>query len=174
MKNYLWTTLCCLLLLGCNNDDDNGNNQQEVNVFQGCCSDAPVFGDNVDVLDQSLGEIADISRIVTASGDGYNDYFGVENLELYDNRMVTIYKNDNTVVYESSNYGVGNNFFPQIINGNYNDIVAGTYKYKIVIENEQTFLKSGTFCLVDISGQPEDVSFSDCGECPLDPLLTCL
>jgi len=173
MKNYLCATLCCLFLLGCNSDDDR-NDQQEVNVFENCCSDLPVFGDNVNVLDQSAGEIS-VLKIVTTNGDAFNDLFRVENIELYNNHTVTIFDNNDQMIFESTNYGGANEYFPSGTQGEFGveGIPAGTYKYKVVIENEQTFLKSGTFCLV-IGFQPDDVSFAECGECQFDPVLTCL
>jgi len=169
MKKYLFAILCCSILFGCNNND---NEPEEVvqNIFEGCCSDLPVFGDNVDMLDQSQGEI-NIPKIVTVNGDAFNDAFWIENIELYPNHIITIYDPSDTVVFESMEYNGFANFFPQVVDNNYDAIVEGTYKYKIVIENEQTFMKSGTFCLLT-GFQPDNVSFSECDPIPVDPVLT--
>ena len=86
------------------------------------------------------------------------------NINLYNNHTVTIYNSNNEVIFENTNYGEFPNYFPsEQQNGNlpYSD---GTYKYKIVVENEQTFLKSGTFCLFTNNPVIEQ-NFSEC-----DPL----
>lgn len=146
-----------LLCISCNNNEDSPS--EEENVFLGCCSVDPVFGDNVNNLDESEGEIK-VYNILTANNDGFNDKFSIENIQLYANHTVSIFYEDN-LVYSSSNYGESNNFFPVIIDNNFDDLAEGTYKYKIVVENEDTYLKSGTFCLVK-GLQPEGVSFADC------------
>ena len=151
------------VFFSCGSDDRN--NEEEPDVFLGCCSANPVFGENVDNLDQSLGVIS-VDNLFTPNGDGYNDLFGILNIELYDNHTVTIYNSDDQVVFESSNYGVGNDFFPlenQGENG-VDGIPDGTYKYKVVVQDEQTFFKSGTFCLFTNNSVAEQ-NFSDC-----DPL----
>lgn len=169
MKTYLAFILVSSIFFSCNDDDSNATNAGEINVFENCCSDLPVFGDNVDMLDQSQGEIS-IRKIVTANGDGYNDSFAVQNIELYTNYTLTVYNPSGVIVLEATNNS-SLNYYPQVVNNNYDAVIDGTYKYKIVVENEQTFLKSGTFCLLK-EFQPDDVSFSDCGDVGPDPVLT--
>ncbi|MFD2915881.1 T9SS type B sorting domain-containing protein [Psychroserpens luteus] len=151
-------------ILSCGEDDNN--NVEEQDVFEGCCSPDPVFGPNVDNLDQSAGAIV-VDNIFTPNGDGYNDLFGIENIELYENHTVTIYDIEDNVVFESNNYGNENNYFPtgqQGENG-VTETPDGTYKYKVVIENEETFRESGTFCLFTQFMDVEQ-NFSECN--PLD------
>ncbi|MGB3605779.1 MAG: gliding motility-associated C-terminal domain-containing protein [Psychroserpens sp.] len=161
-----------LLMMSCDNDDSE--NQEELDAFEGCCSPDPVFGPNVDNLDQSAGEIT-VANIFTPNGDGFFDIIQIENIELYDNHTVTIYDIDDNIIFESSNYGNGNDFFPSGQQGE-NGVTGtpdGTYKYKIVIENEETFRESGTFCLFTLF-MDVDQNFSECN--PLDngfdPIIT--
>lgn len=155
--------------------EDNNNNQQEEDVFAGCCSDAPEFGPNVDNLDQSVGGEISVSHILTPNGDGFNEFFGVINIENYPNHSVTIYNSEDQIVFESSNYVAFENLFPDVEFAQVNTVYPdGTYKYKIVIEDEQTFTKSGTFCLY--SGNPliaaEEQNFSECLEAgEFDPIV---
>ena len=148
------------LLVSCNNNDDSSN-PGEQDVFLGCCSPDPVFGENVDNLDQSAGAII-VDNLFTPNGDGINDIFSVQNIELYNNHTVTIYDNNENIIFESTDYGAFPEYFPsEQQNGNL-PYADGTYKYKIVVENEQTFLKSGTFCLFTNNPVLEVQNFSDC------------
>ncbi|WP_179020522.1 gliding motility-associated C-terminal domain-containing protein [Winogradskyella forsetii] len=179
MKKLKNLTICIPILLlaftmtSCGDDEQT---PEEVDVFLGCCSEEPVFGANVDNLDQSVNGEISMADIITPNGDGINDYFGVINIQNYDNHTVTIYTSDDQVVFESNDYFGFNNIFPdgeqtQTGMANYPD---GTYKYKIVIENEETFFKSGTFCLYTDNPPLEEQNFSECIEPgdPLDPFLT--
>lgn len=177
MKNYitfLAIVLIMMPLVSCGDDDNN----QEEDAFAGCCSEDPVFGPNVDNLDQSIGGEISVSDIVTPNGDGIFDLFGIINIQNYDNHIVTIYNSDDEVVLESTDYGTDiSEFFPwQQASGSFEaleDIPDGTYKYKIVIENEETFLKSGNFCLFTNDPVVEQQNFSECldaGE--FDPTLS--
>lgn len=156
--------------------EDDNNSQQDEDVFAGCCSDEPIFGPNVDNLDHSVGGEISVSHILTPNGDGFNEFFGVINLDNYPNHTVTIYNYEDQIVFESSNYVAFENLFPDVEFAQVNTVYPdGTYKYKIVIEDEQTFTKSGTFCLY--SGNPpiaaEEQNFSECIEAgEFDPILS--
>jgi len=160
---YLTILVFAFTFMSCNDDDDNSNEMEGQDVFNGCCSPDPVFGFNVDNLDQSAGEIK-VVNLFTPNGDGIFDLFEIENIELYDNHTVTIYNNDDEMIYETSDYGVAPNYFPSQQQNENSPNADGTYKYKIVVENEQTFLKSGTFCLFTNNPVIEQ-NFSEC-----DPL----
>lgn len=174
-KNYISLLILLTAMFSFMSCEDN-NNEQEEDVFAGCCSDAPAFGPNVDNLDQSVGGEILVSDILTPNGDGLNEIFGVQNIENYPNHIVTIYNSEDQIVFESSNYVAFENVFPDVGFAQVNTVYPdGTYKYKIVIEDEQTFTKSGTFCLY--SGNPpiaaEEQNFSECidaGE--FDPILS--
>lgn len=169
IKPLIVISTVIFIISACANDDDR-NNQD---VFSGCCSQEAVFGSNVDNLNQSQGEIV-VYNVITPNGDGINDLFVIENIELYSNHTVTIYNSSDNVIFESNNYGTPSNFFPSIQGSGENGpngIPDGTYKYKIVVENEQTFLKSGTFCLFTDSMQPR--SFIGCTSVStFDPIIS--
>lgn len=177
MKNYISFFLIAIMAISftsCGGDDDN----QQEDAFAGCCSPDPVFGPNVDNLDQSVGGVISVSDIVTPNGDGNFDLFGVINIQNYDNHFITIYDINDEVVFESTNYGSSSDeWFPWLqatgVFAAVEGIPDGTYKYKIVIENEETFLKSGNFCLFTNDPVVEQQNFSECidaGE--FDPILT--
>jgi hypothetical protein len=177
LKNYISSFVLTLLIVAFTSCGDDDNNQDE-DVFAGCCSDDPVFGPNVDNLDHSIGGEISVSDIVTPNGDGNFDLFGVINIENYPNHTVTIYNSEDEIVLESNNYGSSTNeIFPWLqasgIFEAVDGIADGTYKYKVVIEDEQTFFKSGTFCLFTNDPVVEQQNFSECldaGE--FDPILT--
>ena len=149
--------------------DDDNNNQEVEDVFAACCSGLTAFGEDVDNLDQSQGEIV-VENLFTPNGDAFNDLFGIENIGLYDNHTVTIYNMNDDVIFESTNYGSNlNEYFPNVPYGNsgVEGIPDGTYKYMIVVENEQTFKKSGFFCLYTNNPPLEQQNFADCN--PLEP-----
>ena len=157
-------------------EDDNNENEED--VFAGCCSGLPAYGEDVDNLDQSQGIIV-ADNIFTPNSDGINDFFPIENISLYNNHVVTIYNSNDEVIFESNNYGSSfDEFFPpHAIQGEFGveGIPDGTYKYKIVVENEQTFKKSGFFCLFTNNPELEQQNFAECdplepGE--FDPILT--
>ncbi|WP_040278844.1 T9SS type B sorting domain-containing protein [Psychroserpens damuponensis] len=159
-------------LFACGNDDNNTQETQD--VFEGCCSPDPVFGPNVDNLDQSAGEIK-VDNIFTPNGDAFNDVLEIENIDLYDNHSVTIYDINDNIIFESNNYGNENDLFPIGQQGE-NGVVGtpdGTYKYKVVIENEGTFRESGTFCLFTQFMNVEQ-NFSECNplEEGFDPIIS--
>jgi gliding motility-associated-like protein len=178
MKNIKKNILLLAILLlafsftSCGDDDSN---QEEQDVFAGCCSDEPTFGDNVDNLDQSLGEII-VYNLFTPNGDGVNDLFFIENIDLYDSHTVTIYNENEEVLFQSTNYGSSlTDFFPTGNQGQFGaeDFSDGTYKYQIVIQNEQTYKKSGTFCLFGNFSALEEQNFIGCSiGSEFDPTIT--
>ena len=162
---YIPIVLLSFTFTSCGDDDETS---EEVDVFTDCCSPEPVFGANVDNLDQSVNGEISVSNIFTPNGDGVNDSFGIENIENYDNHIVTIYDIDDNIVFESNNYVGYENLFPDgelsfYGSANYPD---GTYKYKIIIENEETFKESGFFCLFT-NNPPIEQNFAECD--PLQP-----
>ncbi|NRR90416.1 gliding motility-associated C-terminal domain-containing protein [Winogradskyella undariae] len=173
---YIPILLLALILTSCEEDNEK---PQDVDVFLGCCSEDPVYGDNVDNLDQSINGEISVSDILTPNGDGMNDLFGITNIENYSNHSITIYNSEDELVFESNNYVSGFNsegdFFPngEQTQSGITTYTDGTYKYKLVIEDEQTFYKSGTFCLFTNNPPVEQQNFSECldlGE--FDQILT--
>ena len=167
-------TISAFAILSCGDDDKD--EQQEPDAFLGCCSPDPVFGANVENLDQSAGEIR-VIQLFTPNGDGYNDWLNIENIDLYPNHTVTIYNLNDEVLFESNNYGnIISDFFPQGNQGeNGADLYPdGTYKYKIVVEDETVFMKSGTFCLFTNNPVVEPQNFSECDPLSMgfDPIIS--
>ena len=162
---YIPILLLTFTFTSCGDDDETS---EVVDVFSGCCSGLTAFGEDVDNLDQSQGEII-ADNIFTPNGDGNNDYFPIENIELYNNHEVTIYSIDDEVIFQSTDYGSDfNNLFPVQTQDQFgvDGLADGTYKYKIVVENEQTFKKSGLFCLFTNNPSIEQ-NFAECD--PLQP-----
>lgn len=145
MKKYLFAILCCLILFGCNDNDDENNQEQEQIQFN-CCNNTTLDSMNVDNLDQSQGVIQTYD-VITVNGDGINDFFYFDNIQFYNNITVTIFNSENEIIYSNSNYGASfNDIFPEDTNNTIHE--EGTYRYKIVIENEATFVKNGFLCLI--------------------------
>ncbi|WP_026755213.1 gliding motility-associated C-terminal domain-containing protein [Sediminibacter sp. Hel_I_10] len=169
---YLGIIFCFITLSSCG-DDDRDQLDEVQDVFEDCCSPDPVYGPNVDNLDQSAGEIA-VDNLFTPNGDGYQDYLGIENIELYDNHTVSIFDFEDNLIFENAAYGTDGELFPIEAQNQSLPYPDGTYKYKIIVENEQTFLKSGTFCLFTNNPVLEEQNFSECD--PLDdgfdPIIT--
>lgn len=85
------------------------------------------------------GEI-EVYQLVTPNGDGDNDIFIIENIELYPDNTVKIYNRWGVLVFETKGYGQGNKYFKGISNGrtvvNPNEeLPAGTYYYVLIYKN---------------------------------------
>ncbi|WP_053976668.1 T9SS type B sorting domain-containing protein [Mangrovimonas xylaniphaga] len=134
------------LIFNCNGNSDSEPEQ----VTFLCCGDNPFANLNVDNLDQSLGEIKAMDAL-TPDGDGKNDIFIIENIELYPNNTVTIFDLNDNIVFNKSNYLSEYNYSTSFYGLNQSDnseLPTGTYKYKIVVENDETFVEYGYVCLV--------------------------
>lgn len=71
---------------------------------------------------------------ITPNGDGSNDYFRVLGIENYPDNQLKIYNRWGVLVYESENYGQGNNLFYGISEGRATfqkdkELPSGTYFY---------------------------------------------
>lgn len=174
------------ILNGCNNDDES-TSETEAEKFL-CCGENPFESLIVDNLDQSALGIIEPIEIFTPNSDGINDHFEIENLEFYPNNIVTIYDLDNNVVFERENYNDVDESIPGIpanlnafqgVNPSNNSVLeSGSYKYKIVVENENTYLQLGYVCFVrnyeDYSGDDiniEGISFFECMNGFFDPII---
>ncbi|WP_299902065.1 gliding motility-associated C-terminal domain-containing protein [uncultured Aquimarina sp.] len=163
-KTITLILLNLIILLSCNESDDP---ETELLTFL-CCKENPFLSQNIDNLDQSNGEI-NVSPVFTPNGDGFYDRFGIENIDLYSPNSVTLFNLNDEIVYSTQDYSNFNNF----LGGNDTNLESGTYKYKVVVENEQTFLKFGYVCIVKTPEDGDGFSFSS--ECSLidffDPIL---
>jgi len=154
--------LVAIIFISCS--DNQTAPEPELEAFL-CCGENPFLSENINNLDQSLGEIS-IIPVFTPNNDGVNDIFRIENIELYSYNSVTLYDLNNNIVYSTENYDSESNH----LGGTNTDLETGTYKYKIVIKNEQTFVEYGYVCLVKGTNNIPDFSFKT--ECSInDPVL---
>lgn len=161
MTNIKYRILLILLIfttiiIGCKDDDP----ETQVETFL-CCGDNPFASLNINNLNQTQGKII-IPDVFTPNSDGLNDTFIIPSLTSYSNHSVTIYDLNDNVIYESYE----NNGFIVWFNGKKQNIGEelefGSYKYKVVIENEQTYLKYGYLCLVRKSSEANGFDFLNC------------
>ncbi len=161
MKFKLLTLIfiCSFLTLSCNDDNENESEPESITYL--CCEENPFENQNVDILDQTNGEIY-IYPLFTPNGDAYYDTFPILNIQHYPNNSVTLYNLNDDIVYSVENYGNTNDLGW----ANFDDLESGSYKYKVVIENEQTFVEYGYVCLVRTAEDGADFSFFT--ECSLE------
>ncbi|NDV42500.1 gliding motility-associated C-terminal domain-containing protein [Flagellimonas sediminis] len=108
-----------------------------------CCTEN-IDGNVKNLPLQENGEIADVmvTNVITPNGDGINDYWLIQNLYLYPNNKVEIYNSLDQLIFSQEGYESGGAYFPP------DNIAQGSYRYKIVIENEETYLQQGYLCVV--------------------------
>ena len=138
---YIPILFLTFTLSSCGDDD---NNEEEQNQFN-CCGNISLDDLDVDNLDQSAGVITPY-EVITVNGDGINDVFFPSNIQLYPNNEVTIFNSNDEVVFSGTGYGLNNVVFPE--NSNSTNFPEGTYRYKIVVENEDAYVNNGFFCLI--------------------------
>ncbi|MEM9867472.1 MAG: gliding motility-associated C-terminal domain-containing protein, partial [Bacteroidota bacterium] len=78
---------------------------------------------------------------ITPNGDGSNDYFQIIDIENFPNNNVQIFNRWGVLVYETDNYGQGNNVFRGISEGRLTiaqdrNLPSGTYFYIITFPEE--------------------------------------
>ena len=148
-KHFLILTVITCLLSSCKEDEP------EAEKFL-CCGENPFVSQNVNNLGESGFRIP---NVFTPNGDGNNDSYIIPFLVNYETSSVTIYDLNDKVVFNSKS---NTDFF----NGKYQNTGAeqryGTYKYKIVIQNEETFVQYGYLCLVRTREEANDHDFSNC------------
>ncbi|RKE89072.1 T9SS type B sorting domain-containing protein [Ichthyenterobacterium magnum] len=177
ITNLTLILIALFLNYGC--DDSNDEPEPELETFL-CCGENPFANSNVDNLDQTLGEIEAVGMF-TPNNDGFNDHFEIQNIEFYQNNTVTIYDLDDNVVFETQSYNnVDETVFPQNPSENAflglnqaddSELEFGSYKYKIVIENEETFLEYGYVCFIREPEQANGMSFINCIDSQFDPII---
>lgn len=94
-----------------------------------------------------------VYNAVSPNGDGYNDYFRIDNIQRYPNNKVEIYNRWGVLVYETTSYDSKGNVFEGISEGrvtmNKNEkLPSGTYYYVLSYEynddrGSKTIKKSG-------------------------------
>jgi gliding motility-associated-like protein len=178
-KSTILSTILLLMLLTFSCEENNDDPEPEPETFL-CCGENPFASSSVDNLDQTMGEIEAVGMF-TPNGDGFNEHFEIQNIEFYENNVVTIYDSNDNVVFETQNYNnVDETVFPQepsenafigINQGNNSELQFGSYKYKIVIENETTFLEYGYVCFIREPEQANGMSFFGCTDTEFDPII---
>ena len=160
------TLLTSIIITNCNEGNNEPFIQPELETFL-CCGENPFISQNIDNLDQTNGEII-IYPVFTPNGDGFYDYFGIENIDLYSYNSVTLFDLDDNIVYTTENYEYQTN----ALGGNDISLESGTYKYKVVVENEQTFVEFGYVCIVKTAEDGAGFSFvTECSMTDFDPIL---
>ncbi|MEM7487299.1 MAG: gliding motility-associated C-terminal domain-containing protein [Bacteroidota bacterium] len=78
---------------------------------------------------------------ITPNGDGFNDYFRIVGIENYPNNNVKIFNRWGVEIYNSDNYGQGNNLFRGVSEGRATidksrELPSGTYFYVLTFTGE--------------------------------------
>nr|WP_298998578.1 gliding motility-associated C-terminal domain-containing protein [uncultured Allomuricauda sp.] len=78
---------------------------------------------------------------ITPNGDGFNDYFRIVGIEDYPNNNMKIFNRWGVEIYNSDNYGQGNNVFRGVSEGRATidksrDLPSGTYFYILTFTGE--------------------------------------
>jgi gliding motility-associated-like protein len=104
--------------------------------------------DNRDSVLVSLSvEVCDVTipNVFTPNGDGFNDYFYIENIEKFENAHFTVVNRWGSVVYENTNYGascgaVGDTgCWDGTVNNGGSDCAEGTYFYVLRLPNGEEY-----------------------------------
>ncbi len=148
MKKILFL-LILLSLYGCPNDEIITHEEPQEEAYS-CCGENPFVSTNINILNEFLGQI-NVLTIVTPNNDAFNDHLIVDNLIHYPNNKLTIFDKNETVIFQTDSYGSTGieDVFPRISDYTNNTLpMDGVYKYKLVIENEATFLEYGFICVI--------------------------
>ena len=166
MKNRIVFFISLILFINysCNSNDSTTTTINQKTFL--CCGENQLQSKNIDKLDQTAGKINVIS-VFTPNVDGINDCLLVENLDKYSFNSLTIYDLKDEILFTTENYGTNSNSFCG------DNIKSGTVKYKLVVENEQTFVEYGYVCIVRT--EEEGKVFSAETECTFpfeDPIIS--
>ena len=154
-KNFYFVIILCLLFLNCKDDD-----QEEIETFL-CCGDNSFSALNVNNLSETSPKVL-IPNVFTPNSDGINDTFIIPSLAPYPNHFITIYSLDDKIIYESYKNGVVTVWFDGKNQNTVEEVAYGTYKYKVIIENEQTYVQNGYLCLLRNKSESNGFDFSNC------------
>jgi gliding motility-associated-like protein len=150
--------------IGCTNDDDSKEPESKEYL---CCGINPFLADNLNNLDPSA-ETLQIPPVFTPNQDAINDKWVIENITSFNYNIVTVYNLNDELVLSIENYDNEN----QVFGGSPTSLESGTYKYKIVLENDQTFVEYGYVCLVKTPQEGWDFyNATNCSISTIDPVL---
>ncbi len=160
-RNLMKKSLILILIIFLYSCPDDDITDEQPILDYSCCSQNPFESINVDNLDQSQGEIT-FAPFFTPNNDGHKDRWFVRNLHLYSNGSIEIFDSNNQSVYFLSDL----NQYP---GWNGNNLSEGIYRYKLIIENEQTYLQQGYLCL--ILSRDTELSTAECDPSDFDPII---
>lgn len=140
-------------MFGCENDE------QKAETFL-CCSDNPFSSTNINTLGNVDYRIPDV---FTPNEDGNNDEFIIAGLDTSYDYSIVIYDLNDVIVFTFKK-GDNNtiNWFDGKNQKTGENLAFGTYKYKIVIKDEQSFLQQGYVCIVRNKSEVNGYDFSNC------------
>jgi len=154
-KMLYWVFLCTTFL-GCKSDDDI------LPTFL-CCAENPFASTNIEEIN--------VFEVFTPNGDGFNDFFLVQNIEFYPNNSVTIFDLSDNIIFEMAGYNNDNRVFWGVNTTTGVELNFGSYKYKIILGNGQ-FPEFGYVCFIRNSSEANGFNFLSCNIFNInDPLL---
>ncbi|MFD0962723.1 T9SS type B sorting domain-containing protein [Pseudofulvibacter geojedonensis] len=159
--------LALSILLSCSSSDNDETPEEDTFL---CCGENPF--QNINNLNEG-NEVITVYEAFTPNGDGLNDFFGIRNIELYNNTTVSIYDLNDNLVFEIQNYAsTPFHYFSGYHHITNEELPFGSYKYKIVVENEQTYLNQGYLCIIRHFSDANGHSFNSCIDISgIDPLI---
>ena len=84
-------------------------------------------------------DIVVIHNLITPNGDGYNDFWIIEQIEFFEQNEVKVFNQYGQIVYQAS---------PYLNNWDTDNLPNGTYFYTVQLAKDQPVLK-GTFTILD-------------------------
>lgn len=154
----IFLLLSIAFLYGCPEDDIA---EELTEIEYKCCGENPFESTNIDNLDQSAGEIIP-APFFTPNNDGINDIWEISNLSLYSEGSLEIFNSNDESIYFST-------AFIQYPGWDGNNVADGIYRYKLIVENEETYLQQGFFC--KISTINSRLSTAECNPNNFDPII---
>ena len=141
-------------------DDDGFNDCVEANagtdpndvtstpVFN-CCDNNTLSGMDVNTIADPQDDVL-FYDIITPNGDGFNDGFQIDNISLYPNNVLSIYNDQDVLVYETTDYGSNNNFFVGFNSSTNLALLDGTYRYQLTFDAPDGVqnIRNGFVCVV--------------------------
>ncbi len=124
-------------LFSCGNDDEGENENEDLYAFTTCCGENPFDPINVNTIGANIV----VSAIFTPNGDNYGDFLHIRGIENYPSNNIKIFDNENNLIEDIDNVG-------QYIFSPNLDVIADFYRYRIVINNENEFLRQGYSCAI--------------------------
>ena len=160
--NFYKLLLLLFIAYSCNSDDNaDSDSEQTILAFTGCCMENPYNERNVDEIGANV--IPD--EFFTPNNDGYNDTLTFINIQNFPSNNVKIYNDNNVLVADIDNYNNETNSY----NSDAYEILEGVYRYRVVIDDEDSYILQGYVCCV-LFGELGLDTFS-CDPLDIDPVI---